>query len=605
MKISYLLLMTALFVNNVLQAQKKIDVTEYGAIPNSFSDATSAVRKAIEAARNETSSVINFPEGRYDFWPDQAEEHVYYISNTSTEKEYPSKKQRAGLYLKGMKNITIEGNNATFIFHGKMISWILDNCENIRIQNVKIDYERPGMSELTIVEATSQYVIGNVHPDAKFDIIDNTLAWYGEKWVSKNFHAILVDTVKGINVYSSWIPFRNSKAQIIAPLKVKFTGDFSKFRGKSGDILTVRDTYRDYVGALVYESKDIALDHVYMHYMQGLGIVSQFSENLHYDHVYVEPAMHSGRVMASSADGMHFSGCKGEVIVDNCRFKGMHDDPINVHGTHLKVVEVVSPTALKLRFMHGQSYGFMAFHEGDTIGFVQPATLQVFNEGIIKKASLVSEREMLVELDKPISKAVQVGTFLENITATPAVTIRNSRFERTNTRGILVTTRKKVIIENNVFIGIGMHAILIENDALGWFESGPVQDVTIENNLFENCAYNSYPGNYIIQISPQNSAFLPNYWVHKNIKIENNRFKVYDYPVLSVKSTDGLLFNNNKIVRTNFMKSGDKRAEIQLIGAKNVTVRNNDFGGADAVIEIEKMSKKDVKTDLKEIKSIN
>nr|WP_315398464.1 hypothetical protein [uncultured Sphingobacterium sp.] len=174
MKTSDLLLVITLFFNNVLQAQKKIDVTEYGAIPNSFSDATSAVRKAIEAARNETSSVINFPEGRYDFWPDQAEEHVYYISNTSTEEEYPSKKQRAGLYLKGMKNITIEGNNATFIFHGKMISWILDNCENIRIQNVKIDYERPGMSELTIVEATSQYVIGNVHPDAKFDIIDNT-----------------------------------------------------------------------------------------------------------------------------------------------------------------------------------------------------------------------------------------------------------------------------------------------------------------------------------------------------------------------------------------------------------------------------------------------
>lgn len=601
MKINYILLLLGLFVHDVIQAQKKINVTEYGVIPNSFSDATSGVRKAIEAARNEASSVINFPEGRYDFWPDQAEEHVYYISNTSTEKEYPSKKQRAGLYLKGLKNITIEGNNATFIFHGKMISWIMDNCENIRIQNVKIDYERPGMSELTIVEATPQYVIGNVHPDAKFDIIDDKLEWYGEKWVSKNFHAILVDTLKGINEYSSWTPFRNSKAEVIAPLKVKFTGDFSKFKAKAKDILTIRDTYRDYVGALVYESKDIALHNVCMHYMQGLGIVSQFSENLHYDHVYVEPAINSGRVMASSADGMHFSGCKGKVIVDNCRFKGMHDDPINVHGTHLKVVEVVSPTALKLRFMHGQSYGFMAFHEGDTIGFVHPATLQVFNEGRIKNASLVSEREMLVELDKPISKDVQVGTFLENITATPAVTIRNSRFERTNTRGILVTTRRKVIIENNTFIGVGMHAILIENDALGWFESGPVQDVTIKNNVFENCGYNSYPGNYVIQVSPQNSEFLPNYWVHKNIKIENNLFNVYDYPILSVKSTNGLLFRNNKIVKTNFMQSGEKRAEIRLIGAKNVTVRNNDFGGADAVIEIEKMSKKDVKTDLKYI----
>ena len=35
-----------------------------------------------------------------------------------------------------------------------------------------------------------------------------------------------------------------------------------------------------------------------------------------------------------------------------------------------------------------------------------------------------------------------------------------------------------------------MSAILIEGDAEGWFESGPVSDVLIEGNIFVDCAYN-------------------------------------------------------------------------------------------------------------------
>ena len=82
-----------------------IDVVSFGAIPNSFADATVSVQKAIEASRKQPHAVINFPKGRYDFWPDRAAETHYYISNTSSELEFPLKKQRGGLLLKGMKNL--------------------------------------------------------------------------------------------------------------------------------------------------------------------------------------------------------------------------------------------------------------------------------------------------------------------------------------------------------------------------------------------------------------------------------------------------------------------------------------------------------------------
>lgn len=577
-----------------------IDVKEFGVVPNTFADVTAGVAKAIEASKQQPGSRIVFPKGRYDFWPDRAEENSYFISNTSTVEEYASKKIKAGLLLKRLKNLTIEGNNSTFIFHGKMASWIMDECENIRIQNLKIDYERPGMSEMTIKEIGPARVIATVHPDSKFDIIEGTLQWYGEQWLSKNFHAILIDPVIGVNTHSSWEPFLKSKATVIAPFQVEFKGDFSKFKAKPGDVLTVRDRYRDYVGAFNNRSKNISLHQVHMQFMHGLGIISQFSENIHYDSVFVEPTKESGRQIASSADGMHFSGCKGQITIENCRFKGLHDDAINVHGTHLKIMEVNSGNQLRLRFMHGQSYGFEAFAAGDTIALLKAKTLQIFEKNVVKSMKLINEKEILLTLMTPVKTQFETVDFVENVTWTPALTVRNSKFSGTNTRGILVTTRKKVLIENNHFYRLGMHAILIENDAMGWFESGPVNDLTISNNIFEDCAYNSYPNNYVINIFPQNAELVSNYWVHRNIRILNNTFKVYDDPVLAARSTNGLSFQGNKIIQSNFRKRGDRRPAILLTADTKVLIKDNDFEmDRSPIMELREMKKSDIRTDMK------
>lgn len=65
------------------------------------------------------------------------------------------------------------------------------------------------------------------------------------------------------------------------------------------------------------------------------------------------------------------------VVVDitDTKFAGAHDDPINVHGTHLQIVRATSANKLLLRYMHHQTYGFRSFHSGDDIEIVNPETL--------------------------------------------------------------------------------------------------------------------------------------------------------------------------------------------------------------------------------------
>ena len=579
--------------------QKTILVSDSGLKPNTFTDATSMVKKAIEACSAETATTLVFPKGRYDFWPEHAEVRNYFISNTSSEKECPSKLKYIGLLFENKKNLTIEGNGSLFVFHGKMITWALDHCENIRLQNVRMDFERPTMSEMTLREVSDSIIVAEIHPDSRYAILDGKLNWYGEGWGMKGFHAILVDPDRGTEFYSSWNPFSKSEAKEIAPLQVRFKGNFSKTAVLPGQVLTIRDPNRDHVGAFINRSKNISLKNISMHYMHGLGIVNQFSENLHFDSLLVVPRNESGRMIAAFADCVHFSGCKGQIVIENSRFAGAHDDPINVHGTHLRLTEIISPTTIKVRFMHPQTYGFEAFFALDTVAFVHSSKLQIFGSGIVKSAKLISEREMVVEFLKPVSGDLVVGDCLENITWTPAVTIRNCRFERTNTRGILITTRKRVLIENNQFIKTGMHAILIANDASSWYESGPVQDVTIQNNLFENCGFNSAPGTFVIAIAPENHVLVPGYMVHRNIRIENNIFKVYDYPVLTARSTENLIFTGNKIIRTDFRKAGENRPSINLNACRKVVIKGNHVEGfEEPTIRIQNMEKKELNTDM-------
>lgn len=88
-------------------SQNLINVTDYGAKPWSFENAVPALKLAIEACKNESNVILVFPECRYDFWPEHAEVRNYFISNTSSETECPSKLKTIGLLFEGMKNLTI------------------------------------------------------------------------------------------------------------------------------------------------------------------------------------------------------------------------------------------------------------------------------------------------------------------------------------------------------------------------------------------------------------------------------------------------------------------------------------------------------------------
>ena len=250
---------------------------------------------------------------------------------------------------------------------------------------------------------------------------------------------------------------------------------------------------------------------------------------------------------------MHFVNCKGVMKVNKVMVDGTRDDVINNHGIHFKIVKVEG-NKVQCKFAHQQAYGFNCFFEGDEIEFIDSSSLLPIGSAKVKQSNKISPRITEIELcDIADNSVIKVGGVIENATWTSSLVVDNLETYNVPTRGILVTTRKPVVIKNCVFHKCYMPSIHISDDARSWYESGYCTDVLIENNVFDNCE------DYAISIWPENTG---NKSVHKNIRILNNKFISDNGKILIAKCADGVIFDNNEIIT-------EQKVDVKLNNLEN------------------------------------
>lgn len=556
-----------------------VRVSDFGAEADSYTNAVEAIRKAIDACRNKPGAVLSFEPGRYDIWPEGAVRKEIYISNTSSEVECPSKVKTIGLHLYGLEGVTIEGNGATLMMHGSITPIAVDSCVDVTLSDFSVDFERPGGSELTYAGVTPGKIIVNTHRDTRYDIKGRRLRLIGEGWSTEIPHCIKYTPSDRHFQYShDWGVLSQCDVEELSPGRLQFTVP-EDFLPEEGATLTIRDIIRREVGMLNIHSRNTRLENLNVRYMHGLGIVSQYSTDVTLMNVNCMPDPESGRILASSADFAHFSGCRGHIEITGCNFAGAQDDVINVHGTNLQVVSVNGESALTARFMHHQSYGFKAFHVGDTVAFVNPATMVREAIAVVSDVRMDSAnpREIGLSFKAPLPDGyISPGvTCVENLTWTPSLHVSGCTMTRISTRGILATTPRRIVIENNRFERIAGTAILVESDARDWFESGPVRDLTVRNNLFVDCGYNNSMNGATIALNPSNTVVGADNIVHSGVNILDNRIEISgDRPVLYAKSTGNLKFSGNTVAGT------DKPLFI-LRGCSDVEISGNVMAAPD------------------------
>ena len=559
-----------------------IYLKDFGLRNTKKKDCNSFINEAIKSIDPNKPTKLVFTRGDYHFYPDQSNKRNYFESNTTDINP-----RNCAFLFENMSNIVIEGNGSNLIFHEQMQPFTFDNCKNMVLRNINIDWEQPLTAQAQILEVKEKSMRVSINlKEYPFRIEegklffgtskDNVNPWKSTMEFDREGRFVVPQTGDWGCLGRGW---ENYLAENILPGTIEINLPLLR-KPAVGNYLVMRHAERIHSGIFIQNSLNITVQNVNLYHATGLGILAQFSKDLTFDGYRAIPNANKNRYFGGGDDGLQVSNCQGQITVTNCEFAGLMDDPINVHGTSVKVIEIVNDMQLKCRFMHHQSIGLNWGHARDKISFIENSTMKSLGLGEIANFKLLDNETFIITLKANIPKELEVEDALENLTWSPDLLVTNSHFKSCRARGLLVSTPGKVVIENNIFESSGS-AILIAGDANNWFESGAVTDVLIKNNVFtELCNTSSYQFcEGIISVYPEIPVLNGNTpQFHKNIRIENNEFHPFDYPVLFARSVDSISFSSNSITRSKrFEPYHHRKFTFSFEACRNVSVSGNTF----------------------------
>jgi outer membrane protein assembly factor BamD (BamD/ComL family) len=568
----------------------RLTLTDFGVFPDSGQDAVPALARALEPCAGAAESLLIIPPGKYDLFPDHAARVHYGMSNTE-----PINPRTVALLMRGLQNVTVQAPGAQFVYHGRMMPIAIEDCRGIRIEGLTIDAAVPSYCQGKVEAVAEDSIEICVEESVDLRVEHGKLVRYGEGWSRPVIGHQLVGRDGSVVYNTGDGPLGDLEATSLGGSRFRLRKP-SSIEVKEGMYLILRSGWRDHSGVFIYRSSDVTLQDVTLHFANGTGILGQRSENVAMSRCRIVPK--PGRRYSTFADATHWSGMKGSLTIEDCRFEGHLDDAANVHGTSVAVRERLSPRRLIGEFKHWESVDLLWAEPGDRITFFSRKTLAALTEGTVRSFEPLNAETFALEMEEDLPPAVSDETAMENATWNPDFVFRRNRVRRHRARGILVSTAGKMVIEENEFGSPGA-AIVIAGDVNYWFESGPVRDVLIRNNLFNNCNTSGYgSGAAVIHIDPvipEPDPALPCY--HRNIRIEGNRFRVFDSPFVAALSVDGLSFQNNILIRSHvFAPRIGSPYGLVLDACRNVTVSGNRFRGAvpGRRIELRRMQQTDL-----------
>ena len=614
MKRTLSILLCALAFMN-LCARQVYDAASFGIVPGTGTNAAPLVEQMLGKVKAEAMGkavTIRFAPGEYHFHPDGAVHKEYYISNHDQHSD-----RTVGIAIEEFEGLTIDGQGADFIFHGRMLPVSVIATRNCTLRNFSIDFATPHIAQAEVVANDAERGITfRTAPWVNATVTDaGAFAHTGEGWTLRPGWGIAFEPATRHIVYNT--------SDIGTPVQQVTRIDEHTFaapawkdqRLKPGTIVAMRTYHRPSPGIFVSHAVNTRLENVKVHYAEGMGLLAQMSEDITLDGFSVclrgddDP-----RYFTTQADATHFSGCKGKIRSVNGLYEAMMDDAINVHGTYLKVMERIDDHTLRARYMHGQAWGFDWGYTGDKVQFVRSRTMELVgsplptspkgeesrkkNEIFITEIESISiadhssslgggvkglhgAREFIIRFADVLPTEIggNEGYGIENLTWTPEVYFAHNTIRNNRARGTLFSTPKRTVVEDNLFDHTSGTAILLCGDCNGWYETGACRDVVIRNNRFVNALTNMFQfTNGIISIYPEIPALAEQKaYFHggkKNaIRIVGNEFDTFDHPLLYAKSVDGLLWKGNTIRKnTDYPPFHWNKSNILLERVTNVKI---------------------------------
>lgn len=537
------------------QAATTLHVSTFGAKADDGVDDTAAVRAAIQAVKKAGAGVtLLFDKGCYDFFPNKAEERYLFVSNNDEGLK------RIAFALEGLKDVTIDGRGARFLFRGWMTPFSISQCDQVTLKNFSMDWTRTFHSEGVIVENHADGVTVQIPPHFPYDIRNGVLVF-----TDGQLNTEPQTTVKGSELvyrYGSLLEFDVQRretaymvpdyyglqngiaAKDLGERKVRLFKD--KLKGTVGNVFVFSPNHRDCCGFVLSDTQGTTLCDLTIYHAGGMGILGQRSRDIVVERVQVTPG--KSRIVSTTADATHFANCSGKLVLKDCLFENQKDDATNVHGIYVRVMGRTAQ-GIEIKLVHPQQHGFHYLTPGMKIELVHGKSLITYATATVKAVTVLNKEYAEVTVNEPLPAELEAGDVIAELDNYPETLISGCTIRNNRARGILLGSRARMVIEKNTFHTPGA-AILLEGDGCFWFEQAGVRDLVIRDNLFDTCNFGVW-GRATIETGagPDKSCRATSRY-NRNIVIENNTFKTFGIgaPLVQMYCAQNVTIRKNTIM---------------------------------------------------------
>ncbi len=498
----------------------------------------------LKTAQTEGKAVY-FPGGTYHFYlPNCTGKPYFFCNNDESVKDI-------AIFLDELDDFTLKGGNALFLFHGRISPLVARRCRNLRIEGIRIDFEESFVSDANLIRR------------------EQGIAWFelpGKHWLENGRLRFCDDVYDNDNGMLTFFGYDRKKNECLynrASVSI-INGGFLEKDGLIG----IPDRFGDFPASefifrherrlcpgMVFDMCDgVTLENVTIHHSAGMGVLCQNSADVALKKVRVVP---SSRRVAASDDAVHMVECRGKLSIEECELTSTLDDSINVHGIY-RILKTRTPGGFfyYLDTGHFQQLGIAGARDGDSLELIKPDTHIPYHIAKIKRAVQLNKAMTRVEFEEPLPEMFSPGDGARVWeTAQAELTVKNCILRPLRGRGILVSGVKSAVISNCRIHSSGA-GIFVSGGLDFWYETGPVGELRIENNIFDNCNYSHYTATRdALTVFPELSAMPEGFFYHGTISVENNIFISAERPLISMKSVAEVICRGNVLQKDDTYKT--------------------------------------------------
>lgn len=451
-----------------LATTQDINVSKYGAFQNDGKDDLSAIQNAIKAAKTAASLSnpvrVVFENGIYDIMPSSGASHSLFVENA--------------------KYILFEGNGAEIRNHNPAMGFFtVKSCTNVIFKDFIFDYTILPFTQGVVTAVDVQSNSFTLKIDAGFPLLtESHFTTAREKWgCLKDASGKLKIGAKNLFPYKRWEQisgniFKVSTASKDYTNQIQVGDYFVQIARNNGKTIFNTSTSKN----VTYLNIDI--------YSSPAGSFSG-QENYEFNIINckVIPKPGSGRVQSGNADIIHVSGSYFGPWVQGCHFEAYTDDAVNLKHAERDILEIVSPTVLKVKRVVTIADKIVLFNprDGVVLSYNKLAIIKAIHLGnAIYEVTFDGNHDVTtVGEDQKADKM-----YLTNH-ASESFVFRNNTFKNGRRYGILLQSSYGQI-KDCIFENLSSSGVKIEN-GVDWSEGFAANNIAIVDNKFINCGFDS------------------------------------------------------------------------------------------------------------------